>query len=209
MTIPTLFPSLFIYFLSLYIVLYILFFIATLRVGSPYVFSGKNYEFSNRGKKNAITLKRLMVENWILELKLGTYKSFLVHILGAISLVIRVFEPKTETPIRGLNSSSSKTNRTRRLKVSNLEASGHAVSSPQKNMTIPTLSFFLYLFIYLLSKSHYGDKNSKITKARNLKFGQMISLNMKLCTCNFGGATSCGLGQLHPKLLIAKFITRL
>ena len=59
-------------------------------------------------------------------------------------------------------------------------------------MTIPTL----YLFIYL-SKLHYGDKNSKTRKARNLKFGDMISLYMKLCACNFGGATSRALGQMH------------
>ena len=77
-------------------------------------------------------------------------------------------------------------------------------------MTIPTLFFviylFFYLFIYLLSKSHYGDKNFETTKARNLKLGQMISLNMKLRTRNFGGVTSRGLGQMHPKLVIAKFI---
>ena len=51
-------------------------------------------------------------------------------------------------------------------------------------------SFFIYLFIYLLSKSHGGHKNSKTTKARNLKFGQMIGLYMDLGTCNFRGATS-------------------
>ena len=72
-------------------------------------------------------------------------------------------------------------------------------------MTIPTI-FFLYLFIYFLSKSHYGDKNSETTKARNLRFGQMISLYMKLCACNFEGATSRGLGQMHSKLVTAKFI---
>ena len=69
-------------------------------------------------------------------------------------------------------------------------------------MTIPTLFFF----IYLLSKSHYGDKYSKTTKARNLKFVQMISLYMNLRSSNFGGATSRGLGQMHPKLVTAKFI---
>ena len=52
-----------------------------------------------------------------------------MQILEAIGLVIRVSEPKTETPIGSLNSSSSKTNRTRGIKVSNLEASGHAVSA--------------------------------------------------------------------------------
>ena len=69
-------------------------------------------------------------------------------------------------------------------------------------MTIPTLFFFLYLF----SKSHGGHKNSKITKARNLKFGQMIGLFMDVCTCNFGGATSRGLDHMHPKLVTAMFI---
>ena len=45
-----------------------------------------------------------------------------------------------------------------------------------------------------------------ITTARNLKFGQMINLNMKLRIRNFGGTTSRALGQMHPKLVIAKFI---
>ena len=43
--------------------------------------------------------------------------------------MIRVSESKTETPIIGLNSSSSKTNGTTRIKLSNLEASGHALSA--------------------------------------------------------------------------------
>ena len=46
------------------------------------------------------------------------------------------------------------------------------------------------------------------TKARNLKFGQMISLYMNLRSSNFGGATSHGLGHMHPKLVSAKFIKR-
>ena len=70
-------------------------------------------------------------------------------------------------------------------------------------MTIPTL--FFSSFIYLLSKSHYGEKYSETTKARNLKFGQMISLYMNLRLSNFGGATSHGLGQMHPKLVTVKF----
>ena len=52
-----------------------------------------------------------------------------MQILGAIGHVIRVCEAKTETPIGGLNSSSSKTNRIGEIKVSNLKASGHAVSA--------------------------------------------------------------------------------
>ena len=70
-------------------------------------------------------------------------------------------------------------------------------------------SDIFYLFIYLFnlfSKSHYGDKYSKTTKARNLNFGQIISLYMNLRTFNFGGATTRGLGQIHPKLVTAKFI---
>ena len=39
------------------------------------------------------------------------------------------FQAKNEMPNLALNSSSSKTNRTRGIKVSNLEASGHAVSA--------------------------------------------------------------------------------
>ena len=66
--------------------------------------------------------------------------------------------------------------------------------------------FFLYLFIYLFSKSHYGDIYSKTTKVRNLKFGQIISLYMNLRPCNFGDATLRGLRHMHPKLVTAKFI---
>ena len=79
-------------------------------------------------------------------------------------------------------------------------------------MTISTLFFslficlFIYLFVYLFSKSHSGHKNSETTKARNLKFGQMISLYTNLRHCNFGGATSRGLGHMHPKLVTAMFI---
>ena len=73
-------------------------------------------------------------------------------------------------------------------------------------MTIPTLFLFVYLFIYSFNKSHYGDKFSETTKARNLKFGQIISLYMNLRPCNFGGATSRALGDMHPKLVTEKFI---
>ena len=46
-------------------------------------------------------------------------------------------------------------------------------------------------------------KYSKTTKARNLKFGHIISLYMNLCPCSFGGAKSHGLGHMHPKLVTA------
>ena len=50
-----------------------------------------------------------------------------------------------------------------------------------------------------------GTKTPKPpTKARNLKFGQIISLYMNLRPCNFGDATSRGLGHMHPKLVTAK-----
>ena len=52
-----------------------------------------------------------------------------MHILRATGHVIRVFEPKTEMPILGLNSFSSKTNCTRGIKLSNLEAFGQTVSA--------------------------------------------------------------------------------
>ena len=120
--------------------------------------------------------------------------------LEAISRVIRASEPKSEMPIGGLNSSSSKTNRTKRIKISNLEASGHAVSALKKNhdnsdsffssyiyLFIPLFICLFILFINLINKLHYDDKNSESTKPRNLKLGQMISLYIKLCTCNFGG----------------------
>ena len=72
-------------------------------------------------------MKRLKVGTWNLELKWATYESFLVQIFEAIGRVIQISEPKTEMPIVALNSSSSKTNPTRGIKVSNLEASGHAL----------------------------------------------------------------------------------
>ena len=115
--------------------------------------------------------------------------------------MIRVSKPKNEMPIEGLNSSGSKTNSMRRIKVSNLEPSGHAVSAAKKNHDdSDTFFFFIYLFIYLLSKSHCLDKSFETTKARNLKFGQMISLYKKLRTSNFEFATSRGLGQMHQNL---------
>ena len=91
-------------------------------------FSGIFYEFVNKNKKR-LTLKRLKVETSNLHLSWGTYQSFLVHILGAIGHAIRVSEPKNKMPILGLNSSSSKTNGTTGIKLSNLEASGHALST--------------------------------------------------------------------------------
>ena len=57
-----------------------------------------------------------------------------MQILGAIGYVIQVSEPKTEMPIGGLNTSSSKTNRTKGIKLSNLEASGHALSALKNNL---------------------------------------------------------------------------
>ena len=70
-----------------------------------------------------------------------------MQILGAIGHVIWVSEPKTEAPIVGLNSSSSKTNHTRGIKVLNLEASGHAVLALKKLIMTISAHFFLYLFI--------------------------------------------------------------
>ena len=84
-------------------------------VGSPYVFFRAKLRVRQPEVENAITLKRQNVETWRLERGLGTYAPFLVQILGAVGYVIRVSEPKTEMPIEGLNSSSSKTNRTRKI----------------------------------------------------------------------------------------------
>ena len=50
--------------------------------------------------KNAITLKQLKVQNWILEFRWGTYESFLMQILEAIGHVILVSDPKTEMPMK-------------------------------------------------------------------------------------------------------------
>ena len=56
----------------------------------------------------------------------------------------------------------------------------------------------------LLQQSLLSDFSH--TKARNLKFGQMISLFMNLRPSNFGGAMSRGLGHMHPKHVTAKLI---
>ena len=73
-------------------------------------------------------------------------------------------------------------------------------------MTIPTL--FFTLFIYLLSKLHYGDKNSETTKARNLKFRQLIGLFMNLRPSNFGGATSRGCWRRNFGGATSRYVTR-
>ena len=60
---------------------------------------------------------------------------------------------------------------------------GHALSAlKNKPWRFRHFFFFISLFIYLLTKLHYGDKYSKTTEARNLKFGQMISLYTNLRT---------------------------
>ena len=46
----------------------------------------------------------------------------------------------------------------------------------------------------------------KTTKARNLKFGQMISLYMNLRPSIFGDATSRGLEHMHTNLVSAKLL---
>ena len=76
---------------------------------------------------------------------------------------------------------------------------------PPRKGTSSFCSLFI-LFAYLLSKSHYGDKYSKTTKVSDLKFGQMISLYMKLCASNFGDAASRGFKQMRCKLVTTKFI---
>ena len=70
-----------------------------------------------------------------------------MKILGAIGHVIRVSEPKTEMPVGGLNSSSSKTNFSRRILVLNLEAAGNVVQLPNLNYHDSDTCFLLSLFI--------------------------------------------------------------
>ena len=106
------------------------------------------------------------------------------------------FRAKNWNANRSLNSSDSKATCARRIKVSNLEASGHTVSAPpKKTMTIPTLFFSLFI-----SANYFLV--TKTTKPPKLE----TCLYIKLCICNFGGARLRGLGQMHPKLVIAKFI---
>ena len=132
---------------------------ATLCIGSPYVFSGIFYQFINKNKKNAITLKWLKVETSNLHPSWGTYESFLVQILGAIGHAIRVSEPKNEMPILGLNSSSSKINGTRVIKLSKLEASGHALSALKKKQWRFRYFFFSLFELMFFSGTFYQFAN--------------------------------------------------
>ena len=63
---------------------------------------------------------------------------------------------------------------------------------------------FLYLFLFFRD-FFYRDKNSTTTKAGNWKFGDMISLYMKLCTCIFEGAALRDLEQTSQKLVTTMF----
>ena len=105
--------------------------------------------------------------------------------LGAIGNVMRVSEPKTETPLGGLSSSSSKTNGTRGIKVSNLEASGHAVLALKNKLRQFRHFFFLHwdfrdalrrkslCFIrqfYEVVNKNIKRYNFETAKGRNLKF---------------------------------------
>ena len=80
------------------------------------------YEFVNKNKKRYKTAEGR-------NLKFRLLIILNVQFSVAISHLIRDSEPKNEMPILGLNSSSSKINHTRGIKVSNLEASGHALSA--------------------------------------------------------------------------------
>ena len=55
-------------------------------------------------------------------------------------------------------------------------------------------SIFLFLFFFLL-QTFFMYKTFEITTARNLKFGDIISLYIKLCSSIFGGTKLCGLGK--------------
>ena len=84
-----------------------------------------------------------------------------MQILGAIDRVLQVFKPKTEMPNVDLNSSSSKTNRTSGIKVSNLEAPGQEFQLPKTNYDNFDTFFFLSLFICLFI---YSANHIMVTK---------------------------------------------
>ena len=158
---------------------------ATLRVGSPYFFLEIITNLSTE-VKNATSFKQLKVETWILELRWDTYKPFFVQILEAVSYVIRVSQSKTAMSIGDL---SSKTNRTRGIKVSNLEASGHAVSAP-KNKLWQFRHFFLFhwyfrdalrrksLCFFFLEKLRYRQQGNE--NAITLKQLKVETSNLEL-----------------------------
>ena len=99
----------------------------TLRVRSLYVFSGKITNLTTRGQKR-YNFKTVKGRNLKFKTETGHIQIIInANFEGNQSRdtewygVIRVFEPKTEMPIRGLNNSRSKTNCWSRKKVSNFQ----------------------------------------------------------------------------------------
>ena len=131
--------------------------------GFCFFFSCKITNSATRGRKR-YNFKTTTVETWNLEVGWDTYGPFFVQILGAISYVIRVSEPKPEMPIEGLNSSSWKTNCSRRITFSNLEAPGNAGSAPKFELrrSDTIFFFFIYLITFLL-----GTKTPRPPKLRS------------------------------------------
>ena len=71
-----------------------------------------------------------------------------MQILGAISHVIRVSEPKTEKPIESSNRSGLKTNCRKRIKFSNLEAPKNAVLTPTFKL-FEFRRYFICVYVFL------------------------------------------------------------
>ena len=111
----------------------------------------------------------------------------------------KVFEvKKTEKPVGDSNFSAQKLIAKKRIKSSNLEAPGKAVSAPKIFFfnfdTFIILFFVLLFYVFVSIRNNFLYKNFETTKAKNVKFDDVISLYR-----------SHGLGQTHPKLVITKF----
>ena len=113
---------------------------------------------------------------------------------------------KTKMSVGGfIKSSSSKTNRTSRIKVSILGASGHAVSAPKiklwrfRHFFSLFISFFLYLFKQI-SLCMQKLQNHQSYKLEIWRYNKPIYVVVHLHF--WRRYTSLGLGP-HPKLVIA------
>ena len=96
-----------------------------------------------------------------------------MQILEAIGHVIQISKPKTETPIGGLNISSSKSNRKREIKVSNLEESRQAISAPKNTSWQFRHLFWVFsLYDYLLElRRRFASEALCFFREKNYEFG--------------------------------------
>ena len=142
-----------------------------------------------------ISLKNSTSKKWIsrlnlkrLGLKLKRETRNLELKWKAIGHIIWVSQPKTEMLVGGLHDSSSKTNRTCRIKVSNLKARGQAVSAPKNKLWyFRPLFFFFYETtvtlrvgsIYVFLRAKLRTRQPEVEKAKALKRLKVETWNLE------------------------------